>query len=246
MGGREFAPLMEFVERNSRTVDIFCFQEVFDTEQKSLDDRHGEGICADLFQKFSVALPDFEGSFAFFDDNKDRMSLAVFSRRSTVKIKTIEDLVIYKPERPVEVGKAVLSSRKLQYITFEFNNKEFTVANFHGLWVHAPKTDTPERIAQAETIKNFLASRNNPKILCGDFNLLPNTRSLAIMSEGMRELITEFGITSTRTPLYRHFHNPDELNFADYMLVSPDVDMKKFEVLSDVVSDHAPLYLEFS
>jgi hypothetical protein len=45
--------------------------------------------------------------------------------------------------------------------------------------------------------------------------------------------------------LYRHYDNPAEPNFADYILVSPEVVFESFRVLPDVVSDHSPLYMEF-
>ncbi len=62
----------------------------------------------------------------------------------------------------------------------------------------------------------------------------------------LRNLVVEHGVASTRTPLYRHYDNPDEPNFADYVMPSRDLMVKRFEVLPDVVSDHAALYAEFS
>ncbi|HSE34638.1 MAG TPA: endonuclease/exonuclease/phosphatase family protein, partial [Candidatus Paceibacterota bacterium] len=79
-----------------------------------------------------------------------------------------------------------------------------------------------------------------------DFNILPDTESMSILENGMRNLVKEFGVESTRTPLYRHYSNPEEPNYADYVLVSPDVRVTRFEVLPDVVSDHSPLLLEFT
>jgi endonuclease/exonuclease/phosphatase family metal-dependent hydrolase len=58
---------------------------------------------------------------------------------------------------------------------------------------------------------------------------------------GMRNLITEYGVTSTRTSLY----TKTEERFADYIFVSKDIEVKDFKVLPDVVSDHAALLLEF-
>ena len=58
---------------------------------------------------------------------------------------------------------------------------------------------------------------------------------------GLKNLITEYNATSTRTTLY----NGSDEKFADYVFVSQDIVVEKFEVLPDVVSDHAALYLEF-
>ncbi len=81
---------------------------------------------------------------------------------------------------------------------------------------------------------------NTPKILCGDFNLKPDTESMKILEKDMDNLIKIYKITSTRTSLY-----PKEEKFADYILTSKEIVLNKFEVLPDEVSDHAPLLLDF-
>jgi endonuclease/exonuclease/phosphatase family metal-dependent hydrolase len=47
-------------------------------------------------------------------------------------------------------------------------------------------------------------------------------------------------MASTRTHLY-----PRPEKFADYVFVSEGADVRSFRVLSNEVSDHAPLLLEF-
>ncbi|MCX6712734.1 MAG: endonuclease/exonuclease/phosphatase family protein, partial [Candidatus Vogelbacteria bacterium] len=100
--------------------------------------------------------------------------------------------------------------------------------------------DTLERLEQSRKIKAFMDSVDSPKILCGDFNLLPDTESLKIIEGGLRNLIREYGVTSTRTSFYT---KPDK--FADYVFVSPEIKVVDFKVLPDEVSDHSPLLLEF-
>jgi len=78
-------------------------------------------------------------------------------------------------------------------------------------------------------------------VLCGDFNLLPDTESLKRLEGiGLRNLIKEYGITSTRTSFY-----DKPAKFADYALVSEGIEVKDFKILPDEVSDHSPMYLEF-
>ena len=55
-----------------------------------------------------------------------------------------------------------------------------------------------------------------------------------------RNLITEFKVTSTRTSLY-----DKQEPYADYIFVSPNIEVNQFRVLPDEVSDHAALYLDF-
>ncbi len=246
-GGRALHPLMRFFRRRAPETDIFCLQEIFDADQAALEERHpDEHVRGDLFRKVSAELKDFEGSFAAFDDNPLRQSLAVFVRR-TIPVKTVGDFVVYVPPAPKETGSFVLSSRKMQHVTVDLGGRELLIANFHGLWNGGPKTDTPERLEQSRRVKEFLARHAGPAVLCGDFNLLPETESVRILeSGGLCNLVRERGVASTRTPLYRHYDDPAEPNFADYVLSTPDLEVKRFEVLPDLVSDHAPLYAEFA
>lgn len=245
-GGRAMHPLMRFFRKRAPETDVFCLQEVFDTDQASLEARHpDEHVRGDLFRKISAELADFRGAFAAFGDNSDRQSLAVFVRR-TVPVKEIADFVVYQPPQPREHGSVVFSSRKLQTVTVEFGGRDLLVANFHGLWNGGPKTDTPERLEQSRRVKESLGKHAGPAVVCGDFNLLPETESVRILEQGMRNHVREQGVASTRTPLYRHYDDPAEPNFADYVLSTPDLEVKRFEVLPDLVSDHAPLYAEFA
>jgi len=243
--GRSLYPLMQFLRKKSESTDIFCLQEIQSCDQETADARHPEEhICGPLFSKINDALNDFEGSFASFDDDPHRMSLALFWRRD-LPVKEVKDFIVYKPETPIETGSKIASPRKLQYMTLEFDKKELLLANYHGLWDGGSKTDTVARIHQSEAIRNFLDKFDGPKILCGDFNLLPETKSLNILERGMQNLVKEHNIESTRTVLYRHHDSPTQPNFADYIIASPEIMVKKFEVLPDIVSDHSPLYLEF-
>lgn len=70
---------------------------------------------------------------------------------------------------------------------------------------------------------------------------MPETKSLKMLEDlGMRNLIRESGVTSTRSS---HYKKP--LRFADYTLVSPDIKVNDFKVLPDEVSDHLAMYLDF-
>lgn len=111
----------------------------------------------------------------------------------------------------------------------------------HGLWNGKGKTDTAERILQSQEIKSFMDSVDGEKVLCGDFNLLPGTESVKILEDGMKNLIKEYDVGSTRTSLYT---KPEK--HADYIFTSPDLNVVDFKVLPNEVSDHSALYLEFN
>jgi len=247
-GGRSMHPLMRFFRRYKDEVDVFCLQEVFDADPSVLRIRYpDEHLRGDMYRLIRDELQGFRGHFARFDDDPNRMGLAVFVRE-VLPVVSVEDFVLHVPENPMDDGKAVVSSRKIQLAKFMGKDDGFLVANYHGLWVNGPKTDTPERIRQSNRLSDTLRKHRGPKVLVADLNLLPDTGSLRILEieAGLRNLVRDYGVTSTRTPLYRHYENPAEPNFADYVLPSRDLSVKRFEVLPDIVSDHAPLFVEFA
>ena len=93
---------------------------------------------------------------------------------------------------------------------------------------------------QSKRIKGFMNSLKHPIILCGDFNLNPDTQSMRILDSGMNNMIALHHISSTRTSYY-----PKAGKFADYIITSPEIKVSAFKVMPDEVSDHAPLYLDF-
>jgi endonuclease/exonuclease/phosphatase family metal-dependent hydrolase len=245
-GGREMDALADFFRRRGPETDIFCLQEMFDSDQALQDARHPDfKLTADVFRRVQELLPGHMGCLAYFDDDQDRMTLAMFVRHG-LAVRTVADFIVHRPDIAVETGSTIRSARKLQYATIRLNGRDVTVANFHGLWINGPKSDTPERIVQSNRVRKFLDGVSGGKVLCGDFNLMPETESVAILAKGMRNHVAESGVAGTRTKLYRHIGNPAESKFADYVFTSPDVNVESFEVLPDVVSDHAALRIVFS
>lgn len=245
-GGRALYPLMRFLNQRSNDTDIFCLQEIFHTDQRTMDELHPEEyVYADLFRKISAALKEFKGFYAYFDDNPHRQSLAMFIR-DNVRVEEAGDALMYKPKKPKEYGSHVISSRNIQYVTIHTPDGIRSIINFHGIWTGGSKKDTDERITQSHAVRSYVAKLPGPTILCGDFNILPDTESMRILEEGMRNLVRETNVPSTRTVLYRYFEDKTEPNFADYILVAPGIVVRAFRVLPDIVSDHVPLYLEFS
>jgi len=111
----------------------------------------------------------------------------------------------------------------------------------HGFWIPDSKEDTLERLEQSDKIINFLNSYKHRKILCGDFNLNPNTQSMLRLEKGMVNLIKKYNVRSTRSNLHTR-----KDKYADYILVSKDIEVLDFKVLQDEVSDHLPLFLDFN
>lgn len=241
-GGQVFKPLKQFVHQNAGNVDIFCFQEVFRTTS---DRREKDGARINLLMDIEELLTNYNYYFATKSTGYDFVGEVDFHLEFGITIfikkafKVTNDGDIFEANN-MYFRKKSATTGKAQFITFEDKGTQVTLCNMHGLWNGGGKSDAPERIEQSNRIKLFMDSVQGKKILCGDFNLLPETESIKILEKGMKNLIKDSGVVSTRSSLY-----PKEVKFADYILISPDINVKDFKVLQDVVSDHLPLYLEF-
>ncbi len=121
-----------------------------------------------------------------------------------------------------------------------------TIAQMHGLRDLAGKGDTPAREAQAEALVRLIRQvwpSGERLVVCGDFNLLPDSSTFATLGQlGLVDLVTSRGHTDTRTSYYR---KPGR--YADYLLVTPDVEVIAFDALAEPeVSDHRALLLDMA
>jgi endonuclease/exonuclease/phosphatase family metal-dependent hydrolase len=230
--GKLIDPLMAFLAREAPTTDIFCFQEMSSSLENSPEH-------PDVFARIARALPGFQGFFEGTQEENDvEVGLATFIRKNETVDKE-GDFFVYRT-RNAMIGKDWRTwGRNAQFLEFPVGGKEYALVNFHGLADGEGREDSDARIEQSHKFKALLKALKGTKIVCGDFNLTRDTKSLAIIDEGMKNLIKESGVTSTRSS---HFPYPDK--FCDYILVDPEVKVKKFEVLFEEVSDHLPLILE--
>jgi len=116
-----------------------------------------------------------------------------------------------------------------------------TVVNLHGLRDPRGKADTPARDAQAERLAALVeeARRDGDvTVVCGDFNLLPGSRTFKILAGlGLTDLVGE---ADTRTSRY-----PKPLRHAGYLLVSDPAAVERFDIPAEPeVSDHRALVLD--
>lgn len=233
-GGAVHEPLLKFIAEH-RDVDIFCLQEVYDQapHKISRDDRK---VYLNILSEIKKSLPDHMSYFRPVVNNN--YGIAMLVNKNIDVIGEGEEEIHYSPDFP---GMGPDHTRNLQWLTFIHQDKKYTVINVHGLWNGKGKTDSANRLAQSQHIREFMDTIINPMILCGDFNLRPDTKSLAILAKDMNDHIKLHDIHSTRTSFY-----PKPEKYADYIFTSPQINVEKFAVLPDEVSDHAPLLLNFT
>ncbi|MEK7507667.1 MAG: endonuclease/exonuclease/phosphatase family protein [Patescibacteria group bacterium] len=250
-GGRIFEPLIKFIRSASVDTDIFCFQEMFTYQEAQTSNN----TRLNLFSEIKNIL---SGHAAFFEPIQDYTDVegvsgvpstfgqAIFIRNSFAVEKT-GFLFTYRSLNAREGGDIDTMGVGFQYLQFARNKKRFAILSLHGISRPGDKLDTPDRIKQSERIVHFLEGINVPKILCGDFNLMPKTRSIQMIEEaGLTNLITAFNIQETRGKLSPFYGKPDYQKFADYAFVSKDVLVHSFAVPDSGISDHLPMILEFS
>src|SRR3989344_5671373 len=238
-GGRMADKFGDFFNKYPDT-DIWFFQEVYNSDKEE-DNMIVPGYNTDFsfyntLQKhldsykyyFCQVLKDFYGISAFF--------------KSHIEIIEKGEILVAKGNWENMRGSSEQDhDRKLQWFKILLKGKKVLLMNIH--LTHRPegKRDSDKRLYQSDMIVSFMKMFDCPKILVGDFNLLPDTESIKkIEMTGMRNLIKEYGVKSTRTEIYKKPHK-----FADYVFVSPEIKVRDLKILPDVVSDHSPIFLEF-
>jgi len=249
-GGQKHKELLEFVKKMNGKIDIICLQEVF----KSSTDIFSNGSKTNIYFDLEKILKDYKVFFAPTFTNYDlktkvnfdlKFGEATFVKKS-VDVISDGTIFTYKnfDEKKIffhdDFGEYWDLPRNFHYIIVRNNGKEFLIVNIHGFWKPGEKGDTKESLEQSDKIINFLKSFNVPKIICGDLNLSPKTKSIKELEKNMVNLITKYKISNTRSKFYTRNEK-----FADYIFVSPDVKVQDFKVLYKHVSDHLPLYLNF-
>lgn len=249
-GGRVDSNFLDFFYEHKDKTDIFCLQEVWDVHEENQKQMYASLIDAivggvilrnmmeDMFSQLGKILSNYTGFFR--PHYGTHYGLGLFIKKD-IDLRDEGDIFVYKDRDFVPTGDVGDHARNIQYASINIHGKLITIINFHGLWNGKGKTDTEDRLLQSDNIIKFLKTLNNPFILCGDFNLLPDTESLNKFEKfGLRNLIKEYNVTSTRTSLYKKEHR-----MADYVFVSGGIEIKTFKVLPHEVSDHSPILVEF-
>ena len=153
-----------------------------------------------------------------------------------------------------------LKPRVLQWAICEKAGVRYLVAHIHGVWIRDnTKGDHPARFIQSKKVREIIMRecinhKIDKVIFGGDLNLGANTHSLFLLQHGENSesdekfynLITDFGITNTRTKRYRHYDTEGMTLYADYVFTSKTVEVHEFTIHNEVMaSDHAPLVIKF-
>jgi len=245
-GGRMEELLYKLLRDTKNTTDIFCLQEVFscahalDREREYVPNLHekvSDILRLDSARKFNSFFDKSSQGFDYSGKAEPELyfGLGIYVNKEMPFYESGSEMIY--DDRNLDEGKP----RNLQWLITKVNSRTVSIAHFHGIAnVRKDKSDSDARIEQAYNVREILDELPGEKILCGDFNLMPETKSMEILSKGMKNLIIENKITSTRPAFYA-----GEEKYADYVLVTDGIEVKGFEVMQVPVSNHYSLKLGF-
>jgi endonuclease/exonuclease/phosphatase family metal-dependent hydrolase len=237
--GCKRAELFDFVRENAGAVDIFCFQELL---------RGGNGITdkgelKNGFERMSEILYEYTGYFSEYGDGgyfsmpssslDFQYGIACFIHNQHSH-SLVSSTRLYDPTREWADYDGEFAAGLVQVLEVA----GCTIINVHGLWQGGIKTDTSAKIEQSERIVELAGGFHGKVVIAGDFNIEPDTVSVRLLRDRYRDLVEDYAIENTRSPLYKK-----GIGHADYMFVSPDVAVEDFMVPEVSISDHLPLVL---
>ncbi|MBI3631794.1 MAG: endonuclease/exonuclease/phosphatase family protein [Candidatus Staskawiczbacteria bacterium] len=249
-GAKVHDPFIEFVKNHDK-VDVFCFQEIYSSQSGV---KISKGMYMNIYDELKNILSNYQSLFGDVQETVDNDGLVNFDVKMGQATFIKNDILVEKVEHFMIHGKKNSANKENNFsvpggmLCTKINSSDglFTICNIHGAALPGDKLDNSLRLEQSKKIKHTVdIEQNKGVILCGDFNLLPTTKSIGILSENMQNLIKDFNIERTRSAFSPYFQKPDEQKFADYAFLSPDIKIKDFKVLDDQVSDHLALYIEF-
>lgn len=240
-GGELLGDVKVFI-RNENP-DIVLLQEVYNG-QYNLDPK---------FKSFNILKKDLKFPYYAFEPlfvdvrlngKKIPQGNAIFSRYPIQNKKAIFFDIpfgeVSLEESKRELGKNQFVPMGILGAGILVNNKKFFAYNTHGIWGFDGK-DSDRRLSMSRIIVNEIKDEKNV-ILAGDFNLNPDTKTIANIEKHLtnvfdRELVSTFNMRHKTLPGYA-------TAVVDMIFVS-----KHFKVVThympDVdVSDHMPLIAE--
>jgi endonuclease/exonuclease/phosphatase family metal-dependent hydrolase len=214
--------LRTFLLSQLTTTDIFCFQEA--------DGDNMGDIIAELFDTAEFRVTMVRKSAESHNDH----CLYTITKSP---IKQLHHGPLFARDGDT-IGEALA-------VEVEINGKHLAIVNVHGVPYPGDKLDNEWRLQQTERIISWLSDHNTPSVVCGDFNLLPETRSVQnFAAAGWRNLIADYAVSTTRNQLAWARYPDNKQLFADYTFVSPDLDVAGFHVPDIEVSDHLPMIID--
>ena len=187
--------------------EVICLQEVQEPDFEMLKEKFGYG-------GFFVPM----NSFLRNENSKQepvRQGIAYYSNLPFLKTESL--FYVGKGTAPVQKSGNDID-RVLVSGMVEKEGETYTIATTHFTWADDGGVNEEQRRDLKQLLK--LLRQRGELVLCGDFNLLPDTKSLAILEEDMNNLIKDY--TEIRTKISINQVGSIELGFQKKLHISRD------------------------
>ena len=197
-----------------------CFSDL----QDLLKDRYkGELV---ITERFTSSPTSYFGNATFY-----RKEFSLLEKKV---------LPLYKHEGPFPSDSKSFEGvgRALLHIKLDIATKQVSFLNAHFAWAKTP-LEQPHQTKQGEILLKYLTTVRKPFIFSGDLNIRPDQPLIKKVSSIGQNLISKYNITNTLNPrkhLAKNLFPPGVA--VDYVFISDDINIKKFEVLREDFSDH--------
>lgn len=241
IGGILFDGLLDFFK--AENADILLLQEVRSNAGENLP---REYQTHQIFQKelgyeFASFAPAFIDSLDSREVVQGNLILSKFplTQKETIFYDIPFGVRIDEPEH-YEV-----TPRNLQHVTVEIDGTPIHLFNTQGIW-GKDGLDTHRRITMGEIISHEV-SQVSPVILAGDFNILPESKTISLIEKHLvsvfkGEMTTSFNVKRkdlVTSPGYG-------TSVVDMFFVSPQLTVTNHYCPQVDISDHLPLVVELS
>jgi endonuclease/exonuclease/phosphatase family metal-dependent hydrolase len=225
--------VLEFLEKYKKEVDFFALQEVSVACREKINQ---------VLEEYNIYSSDKKISDSLY------FALGNWSRQKYQNLENF-DIFASQPNLPQAIHTCIntQSIKKEESGFSNLPNQKLNIINFHGNPLPGNKLDNEDRLLSSKIIKNYIQKLSGKIIFGGDFNLLPEARSLKTFEEmGLVNLITKYNIQTTRNENAWRKYPDSKQYFCDYIFISKKIEVVKFEVIQNDISDHLPMLLEIN
>lgn len=129
--------------------------------------------------------------------------------------------------------------RAFQHVAVDVHGKKLHILNHYGHHIESHKLGDDETMRQISLIIDYIKQLDGAVILCGDFNLAPESESIKQFDAILQNLSVVYSLKTTLSVLtYKN-------EVCDYIFVNDNVDVKDFFMDQAIISDHNALILNF-
>ncbi len=231
--GRLERVLLKHLEQQN--IDFACMQEAVEYEGKTgglISSYPKIGASLRLDQQFFSPLNALK-----FGNKNITFGNVIYSNLPFEQTETVFTRGQYKDDFDFDVDD--YNIRALQHTLVKVGDKKLHILNHHGHHIDAHKLGDEETMRQTALIIEYIKQLDGAVILCGDFNLSPESESIKQFDSILKNLPVAYSLETTRSLLtYKK-------EVCDYIFVNDGVDVKDFSMDDTIISDHNALILDF-